>query len=123
MTPAYISIKTINFINMKELYAKIKVRREELGLTQRYIADLLELDPGSYSRIENGKVDITISRLEQISAILHISPTELLASNATNPNRILNNPKVTLQMDLEDAVKADVITLAFGNRILEIDNK
>jgi transcriptional regulator with XRE-family HTH domain len=109
---------------MKELYVRIKVRREQMGYTQKYIADCLDIDPGHYSRIEHGKVDITISRLESISNLLGTTPSELLASNAMPmANRVANNPKVTLLVDLDESIKADVITLAFGDRIIDIRNK
>jgi transcriptional regulator with XRE-family HTH domain len=109
---------------MKDLYIRIKLRREQLGYTQRYIADSLEIDAGHYSRIESGKVDITISRLVAIARFLEITPSELLASSAMPPaKKIVHNPKVTLSMDLDDVVKADIVTLAFGDRVFEITNK
>ena len=38
--------------------------------------------------------------------------------------KVLTTPKVILQLELEDSdVKADVIKLAFGDRVLEIKNK
>lgn len=109
---------------MKELYNRIKQRREDVGYTQKYMSDELDIDPATYSRIESGKIDITISRLESIAALLKTDINSLLAYNAIIPiDQALHNPKVTLQIELEDSIKADVITLAFGKRVLEIKNK
>lgn len=118
---------------MNDLYKKIKNKREELGYTQRYMADQLDIDAATYSRIENGKIDITVSRLEGIAFLLKVEAGELLASHASHAlhtayetTPVLQDarvPKVTLQIELDDNIKADVIKLAFGDRVLEIKNK
>lgn len=108
---------------MNELYKKIKFRREEVGYTQKYMAESLEVDAATYSRIESGKLDITISRLEAIASLLNVEASSLLASGAIEKREIKCVPKVTLSIELEDSIKADVIKLAFGDRVLEITNK
>ena len=49
---------------------KIKEVRNELGITCQSMADDLGITIGSYSAIENGKVRITLDRLQQIALIL-----------------------------------------------------
>lgn len=108
---------------MNELYVKIKIRREEVGYTQKYMAESLEIDAATYSRIESGKLDITISRLEAIASLLTVEASSLLASGAIIEKETKRSSKVTLSIELEDNIKADVIKLAFGDRVLEITNK
>lgn len=111
---------------MNELYKKIKNRREELGYTQKYMADSLAIDAATYSRIENSKMDITVSRLELIASLLKVDASSLLAQHAIASDakkEMVKSPKVIIQLELDDDVKADVIKLAFGKRVLEISNK
>lgn len=87
------------------------------------MAESLDVDAATYSRIESGKLDITISRLEAIASLLNVDASSLLASGAIIEKEVKRSPKVTLSIELEDTVKADVIKLAFGDRVLEIINK
>ena len=82
------------------------------------------------SVMKRGNRDLKISEVENIASCLGVSITDLF----TWPERYvleqsagakgLTTPKVILQLELEDSdVKADVIKLAFGDRVLEIKNK
>jgi transcriptional regulator with XRE-family HTH domain len=67
---------------MESLYKKIKHLRENANYTQRYMAEELGVDCATYSRIENGKIDITVSRLLKLAQILSIHPESLLTENS-----------------------------------------
>lgn len=63
---------------MNELIAsKIKDVRTELGFSCEYVAGKLGISKGAYSNMENGKIEITIPRLELVSKIFEI-PIETL---------------------------------------------
>jgi len=49
--------------------SKIKDNRKQVGLTSEAVAEMLGVSKGAYSNLENGKVEITISKLELISKI------------------------------------------------------
>ncbi|MCW3102434.1 MAG: helix-turn-helix domain protein [Bacteroidetes bacterium] len=59
---------------------KIKKLREWKGLSQEYIADEIGINQSTYSKIEGG-ADLTLSRLEQISKVLEVSPEDIICFN------------------------------------------
>lgn len=64
-------------MNINQLVAnRIKEIRNDKGITSQAMADDLGITIGSYSAIENGKVNITLERLHQIA---HVFKMPLLA--------------------------------------------
>lgn len=64
---------------MDELYSNIRKRRKELGMTQKELAAKCGYtDHTTINKIENGSVDITFKRLEQIAAALDTSIVALI---------------------------------------------
>lgn len=57
---------------------RIRKARMLSGLSQQNIADELELTVASYSNIERGVTDITITRLYQLAKLLNVSVLFLL---------------------------------------------
>jgi len=101
--------------------------RKEKGITQEVIADALCVDTSVVSNIENGKRELKVNELEKIANALKVNVVYLITYphiyEKKPTDKIENFPKVILQVELEDSVKADIITLAFGDRVLEIKNK
>lgn len=54
---------------------KIKTVRKEKGISQLYLSKRLSMSISSYNMKENGRRPITIDELENISAILDVSPS------------------------------------------------
>jgi transcriptional regulator with XRE-family HTH domain len=67
---------------------KLKQLRELKNFTQEYVATQLGLTTRAYSKIESGETQLTINRLNEISAILGIDPMEALGFDHQN---IFNN--------------------------------
>ncbi len=65
---------------------KIIIKRVEKNLSQGYMASQLKITQGYYSKIENGKNEVSVKKLVEIAAILKVEPTELFPT-------ILNNLK------------------------------
>lgn len=65
-----------------EIFERIKLLREAKGLSQADIAANLEIASQNYWKIEKGKTELTVSRLEQIARILGVSVIELLTGEA-----------------------------------------
>ena len=118
-----------NFINMNVIDNIFKIMAQK-GIKQRTLADAMGIDESQISVMKKGNRDLKISEVENIASCLGVSITDLF----TWPERYvpeksvvakgLATPKVILQLELEDSdVKADVIKLAFGDRVLEIKNK
>lgn len=69
---------------------KIKQLRELRNLTQDHVATQLGLTTRAFSKIETGETQLTINRLNEISAILGIDPIELLGFD---DKQVFNNFK------------------------------
>jgi transcriptional regulator with XRE-family HTH domain len=67
---------------------KLKQLRELKNYTQEYVATQLGLTTRAYSKIESGETQLTINRLNEISAILGVDPMEALGFDHQN---IFNN--------------------------------
>lgn len=88
---------------------KIKKIRELKNFTQGYMAEQLELAQSSYSKIESGEIDLTISRIEQIAKILYIDISQILNFDSKQFFFVSNNNFVK-----ESGAKAENINF-FGN--------
>ncbi len=67
-----------------QLADKIKFMRQLKNLSQEDIAQRLEMSVQGYAKIEQGKTDISYSRLKQISQVLEIDELELLSFGEKN---------------------------------------
>lgn len=70
---------------------KIAVLRKKKGYSQEKMAELLEMTPNGYGKIERDETDLPYSRLELISKVLGLLPHKLLGFgeeqiNVTNGN-------------------------------------
>ena len=63
---------------IQQAETKIKQIRELKNFTQDYVAQKLGLSTRAYSKIETGETQLTINRLNEISAILEVQPMEVL---------------------------------------------
>lgn len=57
---------------------KIRTYRTMKGLSQENVAKLLGISLNSYSKIERGETDITVTRLQQIADVLQIRITDIV---------------------------------------------
>lgn len=110
---------------MKEINLKIKQLREVKSYTQEYMAEKLNVSNSTYSRIETGMQDITISRLAEIANILEVEAWELLAPDGNSRIiRTTDEPiEAVLQIKLRKNKRDQVLRLVFGDNDLEILNK
>jgi transcriptional regulator with XRE-family HTH domain len=58
---------------------KIRKVRELKGFTQDFMAGKLEMSQRAYSKIENNDIKLDWGRIEDISKILNIEPTDLVS--------------------------------------------
>ncbi|MBK7697344.1 MAG: helix-turn-helix transcriptional regulator [Saprospiraceae bacterium] len=83
--------KNTHEMNTNQLTAKrIKEERIKLNYAQQAVADYLGMDISNYSRLENWKLEITISKLEAIAEFFKI-PVVVLIPNGTTSNITINN--------------------------------
>lgn len=66
-------------LNFIEIGKRIKLRRKSMGLTQKQLADLVNLSEASISRYEHGKVeDATTQKLNEFAGALQVNTAWLL---------------------------------------------
>lgn len=61
------------------IYGHIKDLRQELGWNQAKAAESLKISVAAYSKIENARTDLNVSRLAQIAKLYNISSLQLLS--------------------------------------------
>jgi transcriptional regulator with XRE-family HTH domain len=76
----------------------IRKFRELKQITREEIASQLNLTLNGYAKIEQGKVEITIKRLEQVAKILQVEVREILEFEVKNIFNIKNNTLHESQM-------------------------
>lgn len=52
------------------MYPKLKGKRNEKGLSQQKMADMLGISKGNYNLKENGKLDFSLTEVKKILEIL-----------------------------------------------------
>lgn len=57
---------------------KIREIRKDKGISQERLAELSEIDRSYMGRIERGEMNVTITKVYQISIALNIDPSELI---------------------------------------------
>ncbi len=67
-----------NGIFLKQMGAKIKAKRESKKLSQKQLALLCQLDPGSFWRIEVGQKNCYVLTLRRIATALEIDIKDLI---------------------------------------------
>lgn len=70
----------------KKVGERIRVARVTKGLSQQNMADELGLTVASYSNIERGVTDITITRLFEIARILQVKIENILDLESPSQN-------------------------------------
>ncbi|MCU0321340.1 MAG: helix-turn-helix domain-containing protein [Chitinophagaceae bacterium] len=74
-------------MNAKEIIGKnIQRHREALEIKQETLANILGITASALSQIENGKSDITVTRIEQIADALQKNFYEIVSS----PNQVVS---------------------------------
>ena len=101
---------------MLTLYEIIKTRRGELGMTKVRLAELVGYDRSMITKIEQGKVDLTQSKISAIAKALQTTTMKLMGDEEGDdtPSNILPLPK-TRKIPL-------LGTIACGEPILATEN-
>ncbi len=94
---------------MQPIGKNIKKIREEKGLTQQAIADLIAMHRSNYSRVETGDRDLSIEAIGKIAKFFNMSIDDLVNFEGEIPNEVTFDDKNTIeqmqliqQLDEED---------------------
>jgi transcriptional regulator with XRE-family HTH domain len=74
-----------------KLHEKIKSMRKFKDWSQEFMAEQLEIAHSSYAKIEQGKTDVSYSRLQQIASVFKIELSDLIGVNEKNVFHITGN--------------------------------
>ena len=75
--------------NWIEIGERIQTRRNQLNMTQEQVCKHLDIYQTYYSRIENGKVGVSIEMLLKLCEILDVSADYVLTGKISNKNESL----------------------------------
>lgn len=93
---ALMTIFTTNLFIM-DIGKNIKRLREDRGIKQNEIADLIGMHRSNYSKIENGQREISVAALDKIAAYFNISLDELVHLGEDIPQEISVEDKTTAE--------------------------
>lgn len=109
---------------MAEIGKRIRLKREELGITQEELAKILGYkNKSTIAKIENGTNDITQSKVVEFATALHTTVAFLMgwdSESIHNNSKSLSLSPLELQI-ITEFRKADDITKAMVLRSLSID--
>lgn len=57
---------------------RLKQLRREKGFSQQYVAEELGLAQANYNRLENGKTELTLTKMQRLAEILGCKPTDFI---------------------------------------------
>lgn len=71
----------VESMDLKEVGARIKARRDYLGMTQLEMSQKIFTSRANYARYESGEVDLNISMIERIGKALRCSMAYILGED------------------------------------------
>ena len=94
---------------MVTISKNIKRLRQNMGWSQRQMAEQLKISVPAFSKIESGITDINIKRLTQIALVLDIPVVDLMADDGENSQSLhqqrVKQLKVKLSKKEEEIIK------------------
>ena len=102
--------------NHNQIAENIKKFRELKNFTRDQMAAELDMSLSGYGKLERGEVDITISKLYKISAILEVSVSQMMNFDVSNifnvhGNQTVNGVEVKEQNHYSDQYKDKYIQM------------
>ncbi|OIQ71289.1 HTH-type transcriptional regulator Xre [mine drainage metagenome] len=75
----------------------IKRIREEKGLTQQQIADLVSMHRSNYSKVESGQRELSVSALNKVARYFNITLDELVNMESSIPQEVTVEDKTNVE--------------------------
>ena len=105
----------------------IKIRNEK-RIKQIDIASALDIDISSYSKMESGKVALSVDRLAEIASFFKMEVVDVLYwphkyiryDTLTAREKDSIQPRVTVQIELSEEKREKVLELLFEGKELEV---
>lgn len=113
-------MKRLTEVQIKEMAARIKARREALGFTQESFCEAIDLSASSYTKIENAFQKPALDTLIRIAKRLDLSLDYIVfGSEERKPSKALDTDvlKVLLESTDADALQSASTFLAKAAKI------
>lgn len=95
----------------KEIGYRIQERRNYMGLTQKDLAERVDVAIQTISYIETGRRGMSCKVLSDICEVLQVTPNEILIGKVANPeNTELQNLLNSIEKPLQSQVERNLIT-------------
>jgi len=114
-------------ISDKVLTNIIKIRNER-GMKQIDVAAVLNIDMSTYSKIESGKIALSVDRLAQIASFFELEVVDILYwphkyiryDLLTAREKDSIQPRVTVQIELSEEKREKILEMLFEGKDLDI---
>jgi len=105
----------------------IKIRNDK-GIKQSDIASALDIDISSYSKMESGKIALSVDRLAEIASFFEMEVVDLLYwphkyvryDSLTAREKDSIQPRVTVQIELSEEKREKILEMLFEGKDLDI---
>ena len=77
----------IAVISYRDIGARVRVLRQELGFTQTKLAKILGTTQTALSEVERGNRGLTVQQVVKLARSMKVSPNEILGDKAGNGRR------------------------------------
>ena len=85
-------------LEKKEVAERLRYYREACVLSQRQVADALNIERSTYTKYETGVSEPNLTMIVKLAAIYNVSPTDLLPMDSVPPEEV---------QSLKDGLRAD----------------
>jgi len=82
---------------MQHIGATIKTLREEKGLTQQQVAELIHMHRSNYSKVEKGERDLSLDSVNKISQYFGMTIDQLVNFDGNMPDEVTVEDKSLLE--------------------------
>ena len=86
-----------DFVSLREIGAKIRMLRQQAGLSQEKLAELVGLTFQSIQKYEAGQTTLNVMKLQQVAEALKVSVTEFFSSEPTEHIRLTGEEEELVQ--------------------------
>jgi len=105
----------------------IKIRKDR-NIKQADIAAFIDIDPATYSKIESGKIELTVERLAEIASFFKLDIVDVIHwphkyvkyDSLPSKDKESRHPKVTIQIELNDDKKEKVLDMIFEGKEIDV---
>lgn len=109
----------------KRVAANIKKLREAKGIKQAVLAKALNITEQYYSKIENGKCNLYLDKIEEIAQVLQVSAFSLLTDGLREEEKAIKRLEVLLNLfeQTHRRTYADYELFDQNRKILDVQNQ